>query len=240
MSTLVLPVAHAAPTTSLRRLLVAADTPGLLVTAARVAEQLGGDAQLLAVAAARAPIAHMADDWSADLVVLDRNARRTLGTLTNGRSRGSLHAGGRPVLALAPEADGVVRRAVVGVDFGAASTRAAALARRLVAPGGVLSLVHVHDPACELDAPNVPTWDDPGAGPRLQRLAVSVRHDTPELPRPDVRVGTATLFGDVPAELVDYARRVGAELLAIGAGPVAAQVLRQARELLPNCSVLVT
>jgi hypothetical protein len=53
------------------------------------------------------------------------------------------------VLAVAPSYREPIRRAVVGVDFGAASTRAAMAALQLLEPGpkgGTLVLVHVRAP----------------------------------------------------------------------------------------------
>ena len=147
----------------------------------------------------------------------------------------------RPVLTVGAAADGAIRRAVAAVDFGPASVRAAAIACRMLAPGGTLSLVHVK---AGLE-PDHPAWE---AGPLLQRLAVALRNGTTgcddvgaSVARRDVTIGAATLVGEPAPELVDYAAIVGADLVAVGArgtGRVAADVARRAARRLPGCSVL--
>jgi nucleotide-binding universal stress UspA family protein len=148
-----------------------------------------------------------------------------------------------------PVAAGDFRRAVVGVDFSPASLRAAALALRLLAPGGMLSLVHV-EPAWE-------AWD-PRARPfvrgRLQRLAVELPNDARSIDGPwgdrrDVMIGCVALVGDPATELVEYAERVGADLVAVGAhgadpetathlGAVTIRVVGETRARLPAASVV--
>lgn len=164
-----------------------------------------------------------------------------------------LHAArqsGAPVLAVGPAADGLFRRAVVAVDFGAASLRAAALAAHLLAPGGTLSLVYVRrDPDLALvgrrDAAELP--DGRNVAESLQRLVVALRAGAAPAGRRDVTIGVATLIGDVPAEVVAYAERVGADLVAAGthaaaepgAASVAAAIARLAAAGQGGLSVLV-
>ena len=162
------------------------------------------------------------------------------------------HAGGEPVLAVGVEADGTLRRAVVAVDFGPASVRAAALACRLLAPGGTLSLVHVK-PRPELGHEAWDAWDgarDRRLGELFRRLVVALRGTAGDASgRRDVTIGTAILVGDAAEERVEYAARVGAELLAVGthgsrggrllAGSVVGELARRAGVELPECSVLL-
>ncbi|AHG89455.1 UspA domain-containing protein [Gemmatirosa kalamazoonensis] len=261
-----MPTTLTIPELRTRPIIVASDgrddgAPALL-TAERLACQLGDGAMAWPTRIVSAPsadaIAAVADEERASLVVLDigrhRLYERLLGTETSLRV---LRGGDRPVLAVGPEADGVFRRAVVALDFGAASLRAAAIAARLLAPGGILSLVHVK-PRVELWEPGVVESPSgtPGLHGRLQRLAAALRHGTTGCEecgageaRPDVRVGTATLVGDPAAELLDYAAHVGADLVAVGTrgagfverllvGSVATDVIRGTSARLPGCSVL--
>jgi nucleotide-binding universal stress UspA family protein len=167
-----------------------------------------------------------------------------------------LRCGATPVLAAGPDADGIFRRAAVGVDFSPASTRAAALALRLLAPGGMLSLVHV-EPRLELSEPAWDAWDTrarPLVRALLQRLAVELPNasplaDGPRTDRRDVMIGCVTLVGDPATELIEYAERVGADLVAVGAhgaepatatylGNVTANVVGLTRKRLPAASVI--
>ena len=158
-------------------------------------------------------------------------------------------ASGEPVLAVGAAADGTFRRAVVALDFGAASLRAAALAARLLAPGGTLSLVYVR--RAPDDAPAAPAGAELSDGrtvaESLQRLVVALRAGAAPAGRRDLTIGVATLIGDVPAEIVAYADRVGADLVAAGThaaplpgvGSVAAAIARLAADGRGDLSVLV-
>jgi len=199
---------------------------------------------------------------SASLVLLGvgrhRAVDRWLGTET---ALQVLREANRPVLAVGPEADGIFRRAVVAVDFGPASARAAAIACRLLAPGGMLSLVHVkrgtepRGPAAHVCGAH----GLPYANELRQRLVAALRHGTTGCEecgattgRADLAIGTATLVGDPATELLDYAAQVGADLVAVGihAGPtrkasgrravgrVATTLVRRASDRLPACSIL--
>ena len=201
-------------------------------------------------------IALAATERDASLVVLGIGRHRMVDRLLGAETALHVLRGTeRPVLAVGPDADGFFRRVVVAVDFSAASTRAAAIACRLIAPGGTLSLVHVR-PSIE--------WGDeirePLAAARarepLQRLAAALRHGTTgcedcgtDTGRSDVTIGTAILVGEPPAEVLDYAERVGADLVAVGTrglalvkrllvGSVATDVIRLTSERLSACSVL--
>jgi nucleotide-binding universal stress UspA family protein len=222
-------------------------------------------------------IATMAEERRAALVVIaggpSRAADRSGGTET---ALDLARAGSTSVLAVGPEADGTLRRAVVAMDFSPAALRAAGLACRLLAPGGTLSLVHVK-PSHELGQAEWEAWDaarDRRVGELFQRLVVTLRGTAqpsrrpfaaPDATRPpvvfplaapgggrrDVTIGTATLVGDPAEELIDYAARVGADLVAVGThgggfverlfvGSVAGELVRRAGVELLECSVLVS
>jgi nucleotide-binding universal stress UspA family protein len=126
--------------------------------------------------------------------------------------------------------------AVVGVDFGEASTRAAQLALRFLAPGGRLSLVHVA-PRFARPVEGWERWDAEYAGtlPALFERLVA-RLDPP----PEIQVETVVLRGDPAATLLARVQQERAPLLAVGAervgvvdrllvGSVATSLLRTVR-----------
>jgi nucleotide-binding universal stress UspA family protein len=163
-----------------------------------------------------------------------------------------------PVLTLAPEATGTLRRAVVGIDFSAASVRAARTALALLEPVAgvptplgdgedarrILTLVHVRSAgrrplsgAVDRDA-----GYDADVRARFARLCDLLR---PLAPR-GVTLETRLRTGGVWARLADTVRQTHAQLVAVGthgpgrierpvAGSVAVDALRQ----MPT-SVLVT
>lgn len=128
-----------------------------------------------------------------------------------------------PVLAVTAPLDGLPGRVLVAVDFGATSRAAARLARTLVAPGGTLTLAyvppalaaaadegeaHVHALgvaaafdalAAELAAELAAGDDDGDAAVRITRLVLDAPPRRP-----------------VAEQLADAARRVGAQLVALG------------------------
>ncbi len=157
-------------------------------------------------------------------------------------------AGDAPVLVAGPAADGTYQRAVVGVDFADASLRAAALAHGMLAPGGALSLVHVKEPLT-FGGAAAAAWESVRGAETAERLRLLVAALL-RGGRRDVRLGTATLVGDPADELLAYAARVGADLVACGvrggrcgargpAGRVATVIARRLSARLPACTVLV-
>jgi nucleotide-binding universal stress UspA family protein len=117
-----------------------------------------------------------------------------------------------PVLAVVPGAGRIPMRAVAGMDFSPASLRAARLACRLLAPGGVLHLVHVQ--------PDFASGAVQGDGMRLvyqQGIAAGFARLRDDLCRGcDVRVEHVILEGDTFAQLLDFAGRVDADLVTLG------------------------
>lgn len=152
----------------------------------------------------------------------------------------TLREAAAPVLAVGQSFPRRPDHAVVGVDFGSASERAAALALRLLPPGGRLSLVHV-SPRFARPVEGWEQWDAEYAGtlPRLFEGLVA-RLDAP----PGITVDTVVLRGDPAPTLLAWVQQERAPLLAVGAqhlgavdrvlvGSVATRLLRTAR-----CGVL--
>jgi nucleotide-binding universal stress UspA family protein len=146
-----------------------------------------------------------------------------------------------PVLAVAPDLRQPLRRAVVGIDFSAASIRAALTALALLDPGAdgaaLLTLVHVRSPF-EHDYPILGSWAgayDADIAARLTRLRAFLRPHVP----PGVTLETRTRIGSVPGTLSEIADAMAAQLVAVGThgpgwverlllGSVATTVIRQA------------
>ena len=152
-----------------------------------------------------------------------------------------------PVLAVAPEGATGFRRAVVGIDFGAASIRAARTALALLEPSpdfsGRLTLVHVQAPLRGAP-PGLDALTPHGVAhveAMLARLVDALRPYVPSGVTVDTRIRT----GGIVESLQATASEIGAELIAVGThgpdwverlfvGSVAASTLRQ-----PGRSVLV-
>jgi len=149
-----------------------------------------------------------------------------------------------PVLAVAPGAAGLPRRAVVAVDFSDYSRDAAATVAGLLPHGAELHLVHATWEVAGVEEREPDSWFvtyRAGARKRLAELAEEIRS------RCDLRVFSELVAGERAArDLLRYARGIGADLIAAGShghgfftrltvGSVSSQLFREAR-----CSVLVT
>jgi nucleotide-binding universal stress UspA family protein len=118
-----------------------------------------------------------------------------------------------PVLAVTPGLTELPRRIVVGVDFSRASLHAALAALPLVASGGTLSLVHVQpkaDFAAKEETEGLGVIYVQGVAAAFARLRDELR-----VPR-DIRVETVYLEGNTPEQLLRFAERAGADLVAVG------------------------
>ena len=145
-----------------------------------------------------------------------------------------------PVLAVCPTFPVTLQHAVVGLDFSAASVKAAHLAARLISPNGRLTLLHVR-PRFEHPSADWQLWDA-DYGRTLPPLFDQVRA---QLGAPaGVLVETVTVRGDPASSLLSYAQQAHCDLIAVGTqrhsilerlvvGSVATRVLRTAR-----CGVL--
>lgn len=141
-----------------------------------------------------------------------------------------------PVLAVTAALAGLPRRVIVGVDFSRASLHAARAALDLMPPDGTLILVHVQ-PGDEH-----PPESLEGRGiVYAQGVVGSFARFRAELERPkETTIVTVLLEGDASHELLAFADRAGAELVAVGShhhslyervvqGTITAALIRAAR-----------
>lgn len=144
-----------------------------------------------------------------------------------------------PVLAVPEHAVGTGWHAVVAVDFGEISERAAQLAVDTVGDSGIVELVHVM-PYVQEDPFSVEEEEPYARFTRTQLQALSERLVVP----PGVSVKTVALRGRAAHEVVAYAQRAGADMVATGThgrgfvaravlGSVATKLIRSA-----SCAVL--
>lgn len=116
-----------------------------------------------------------------------------------------------PVFAVEARTRALPRRAVVGVDFGTTSTRAALAALRLLEAPGELVLVHVRpEDLADIDELETElTVYEAGVRESLARLAR-------ELARDGITTTTRIATGRVAEVLLDTAQRSDAQLIAVG------------------------
>lgn len=140
-----------------------------------------------------------------------------------------------PVLAVPPDGAALPRRALVGMDFGQASVRAARAALCTLAGGGSLTLAHV---APDLDFRDLGKegWGEI----YTEGVAGLFRRLVPRLRVPgEIEVETAVVRGEPSAALLELLGRGGFDLMAVGsrsapwpdadpAGSVSAALLRGA------------
>ncbi len=192
-------------------------------------------------------IAETARDRRAGLIVVGTGGHGALDRLLGEEvSVQAVRHASTPVLAVAPDAHGPMRRAVVGMDFGAASLHAARVALALLEPDdgaevpGLLTLVHVKS-LLETTPGLQAGWareHDASVAAMMARVLDLLRPYVP----PGVLLETREFGGGV--KVVDALRTAaaatGAELVAVGThgpgwmerlfvGSVATAVLRQAR-----------
>ncbi len=159
-------------------------------------------------------VVELARQLSASLIVMGLRHHSVLHrAVSRDMLRAVLRATRLPVLAVRPELEGLPRRIVVAVDFGEASVRAANLARHLLADDGAMYLVHVATDHLDI------------ADERISPLRVSgTRRITEELdrliedlsPAPGMTITPIIAEGDVLFSIDGCARRVDADLLAVG------------------------
>jgi len=146
-----------------------------------------------------------------------------------------------PVLAVAPGTTTLPRRAVAATDFSRSSVYATRTALELLDPGGRLSLVHVC-PDVELPPQALSEWRTHYRQISTAFLARAA-HDVGA--NGGDRVELVQLTGDPAREILAFAKRVGADLIATGShgyqvveriliGSVATKLLRAS-----HCSVLL-
>jgi len=189
-------------------------------------------------------IAHSAREAGADLILMGVGRHTLVDRMFSGETAlATLRIADRPVLAVAPNFDGLPRHAVVAVDFGPASVMAARAALRVLRDDGTLSLVHVKTRLERTQAAltALDSWAaqyDAGVSHLFERLRSVL--DVPS----NVMLETVELIGDPARVILSYAEAVGADLVAVGShgaglferiflGSVSTAVLRSA-----PCSVL--
>jgi nucleotide-binding universal stress UspA family protein len=161
-------------------------------------------------------IAHYAAEICASLIVVGSSRTTPLERL--GASEMPIrivqlaHA---PLLVTPEDAEALPRRAVVGLDFSDFSIAAARAARRLVGADGEVHLVHVAwDWPAAYDWPAQADWLTSyrlGATARLEDVARTLDEEGA-----GAAVHTVVLDGDPVQQLLAYARRIDADLIAAG------------------------
>ena len=121
-----------------------------------------------------------------------------------------LRYAGVPVLAVEARTRTLPRVAVVGVDFGASSWRAARAALTVLDRPARLILAHVRSMLPTTETDGTGAIYDAGVRAEFERMEAALRGD-------GVTVQTVVLDGEHPAEAIDtLARRERAELVAVG------------------------
>jgi nucleotide-binding universal stress UspA family protein len=196
-------------------------------------------------------ISTVAREHDSTMVVVGLGRHDRLARLPGGeRALHILRSADRPVLAVAPDAVALPKTAVVGMDFSAASVRAARAALMTIAEDGLLVLVHVRplidllplyatkEHSRESYETLLENWrakSDKETAALFARLREELRQYAPK----GVTIETQTRSGVVLEQLLDVADQTGAHLIAVGThgpgaierffiGSVATEVLRHA------------
>ena len=158
-------------------------------------------------------IAKAAEARAADLVLVGRTDRGVIDRMLGGETTLHLIRGcSVPVLVVGNEMD-KPRTIVVAVDFGPASTRAAAAAVEMLGESGTVYLVYVEQPFEVLPDGSVAPEAEHYPGDLVMRF----RQLTSELRAPSgVVVESVILNGSPVPALLEFCERVGADLLAAG------------------------
>lgn len=150
-------------------------------------------------------IAAAARQYEASLIVLAAHPHhRPWSTVAGERAAQVLRSADCPVLSVAPQWNGMIRRPLVAVDFASPSIRAAQIALELTEAGGTLTLLHVRpltDPG-HIDEMNT----------AFERLLAVLRTDAPE----GVAVESRVARGLVVERVLECAQEIDADLIAIG------------------------
>ena len=210
-----------------------------------VAEAGGGWPVELAYGSPKRVIAEAARERRASILLMEKHQHSPLGRLFDTDTvLATLRHAGTPVLSVPPGFDVLPARAVVAVDFSAASVRAARAALALLRAPATLTLVHV-TPQLVAEQRLRALYDEAYAA----RVATYFERLTTDLAAPPgVAVRTVNLKGDtVSRQLLSFAKQVAADLIACGArshgpiarlfvGTVASALVREAPD---GCAVLV-
>ena len=219
-------------------------TDSLLATVRRQLRRFGAASWKLSVQYGRAAplIVKSARAMNAELIVVGLGHHSAIARLFGAETAARVvrHTD-IPVLAVHPKSTGMPGTAVVAMDFGDSSVRAAHEAARLLAPGGRLHLVHVkwgYNATSLRDS----EWER-AYGFGVEHGFDRVRTELVE--RPDVTITTEFAHGGVVMSMLETAKKLGADVIAVGShsqtvidrlviGSTPAEVLREA-----TCSVLI-
>jgi nucleotide-binding universal stress UspA family protein len=182
----------------------------------QVAASAGGSAcwpHETAVGSPAAEITRLAEVHQSDLIVLGLRPHAFLDRMFRDETALSVmrHAS-VPVLAVTPLTQRLPRRIAVAIDFSRASIAAARAALTMLDEDGSLMLVYVEPPA-EPRAPEAEGFSTIYA----QGLAAAftrLRHELSA--RTTARIETVVLHGGVAPELLSFAKRAEADLIAVG------------------------
>ena len=160
-----------------------------------------------------AEIVRVADMRDSDLVVVGLRAHTLLDRVFRDETALSVmrHAS-VPVLAVTPLLTRIPRRIAVAIDFSRASIAAARSALTLLDDGGSLELVYVEPPAePHMEATEgFTTIYAQGVAAAFGRLRQELAS------RANVSIETVVLHGNVVTELLSFAERADADLIALG------------------------
>jgi nucleotide-binding universal stress UspA family protein len=158
-------------------------------------------------------VTRIAEERGADMIVVGRREHGLLDRISGGETTLQImRLSAVPVLAVSA-AVGHLTRVVVATDFSHASARAARAALALLGRSGTLHLVHVEPPVEMLPGGFALAGDGRYPGDVVQWFRRLV--DSLTVP-PGVLVETTVLNGKPVATLLEFAERIGADLIAAG------------------------
>lgn len=177
------------------------------------AEERAGWTRQVVMGNTAAQIARVAEKRGADLIVLGRTQRGVIDRLVSGETTLQvMRCSSVPVLVV-DEQIGRPATAVVALDFGPASKRAARLALEMLGNSGTLYLVYVEEPIDLFPGATIA----PVAQHYPGEILVLFRRVTDDLRVPaGVVVETVMLNGAPVPTIEEFCERVGADLIAAG------------------------
>ena len=208
---------------------------------ARISGEPGGRSVTVLDGSAARTIASVAIERHADLVIVGLGRHDLTDRLFGSETAVQLARISRvPVLAVREDAIAVASHAIVAVDFSEIAERAAQAAIDMVGDGGIVELVHVTPYVAEYPS-SVQGQEPYKSWARGQLDALIGRLST----GPGVSLKRAVVCGRAAHVLLEHARRVGADLIAVGThgrgyvaravlGSVTSDLLRGA-----HCAVLL-
>jgi nucleotide-binding universal stress UspA family protein len=159
-------------------------------------------------------IVRVSERRASDLIVLGLRPHAFLDRVFRDETALSVMRHARvPVIAVTPALDRLPRRIAVAIDFSRASIAAARSALTLLGDGGSLELVYVEPPAepRSEETEGYGTIYAQGVAAAFSRLRQELASRTTT-----VEIETVVLHGNVAAELLSFADRANADLIALG------------------------